>query len=332
LQKIVFILLSTTAVLCEPISAFDVRIAVEKGCGSTYTVGDSIVFHVYLGEGAYVDLWVATSDGMQDIVRNTFLCAGAHTFSGTVGPWEGTHTVYVKARNPYGAIENDSCSFYVSNAPLPEPPFVSEPGIADSDGDSISDSDDQCHNPGCHEVDPQGCPKDSDSDGVWDCDDACDFFPGIPANNGCPELVEEKGEDSDGDGWPDEQELRAGTNPNSVDTDEDGIWDPKDPNPLKPEENTAEGHDQQVQQSLMKNQSEMMVPIALAVTGLVAGYYLFRKGNEKKKQERMQRTVKKIKEKKKEEQMRKLKARFVYGELSRDEYRKKLKELDFSNK
>ena len=38
--------------------------------------------------------------------------------------------------------------------------------------------------------------------------------------------------DSDGDGWDDEQERRGGTDPHNVDTDGDGIWDPKDPNPL----------------------------------------------------------------------------------------------------
>lgn len=38
--------------------------------------------------------------------------------------------------------------------------------------------------------------------------------------------------DSDGDGWPDAQENIAGTDPNDVDTDDDGYWDPHDPNPL----------------------------------------------------------------------------------------------------
>ncbi len=38
--------------------------------------------------------------------------------------------------------------------------------------------------------------------------------------------------DSDGDGWTDEQEIKAGTDPNLRDTDGDGIWDPKDDNPL----------------------------------------------------------------------------------------------------
>lgn len=38
--------------------------------------------------------------------------------------------------------------------------------------------------------------------------------------------------DSDGDGWTDEQEVKAGTDKNLRDTDVDGIWDPKDENPL----------------------------------------------------------------------------------------------------
>ena len=38
--------------------------------------------------------------------------------------------------------------------------------------------------------------------------------------------------DSDGDGWSDFKEKNAGTNPYNVDTDNDGIWDPHDPNPL----------------------------------------------------------------------------------------------------
>ncbi len=38
--------------------------------------------------------------------------------------------------------------------------------------------------------------------------------------------------DSDGDGWNDEQEEIAGTDPYNKDTDDDGYWDPKDENPL----------------------------------------------------------------------------------------------------
>jgi hypothetical protein len=41
--------------------------------------------------------------------------------------------------------------------------------------------------------------------------------------------------DSDGDGWSDAQEATATTDPNNVDTDNDGYWDPYDPNPLNAE-------------------------------------------------------------------------------------------------
>jgi hypothetical protein len=46
---------------------------------------------------------------------------------------------------------------------------------------------------------------------------------------------DEKVVDSDGDGWGDEQELSAGTDPANKDTDGDGYWDPKDENPLDPD-------------------------------------------------------------------------------------------------
>jgi hypothetical protein len=145
--------------------------------------------------------------------------------------------VYLKARNAYGSIASDSCSYHVESPSIPPStdtsPPTSEPEKTDSDGNGVLDSIDQCKNPGCDEVDSHGCPKDSDTDGVPDCDDACDFSPGPRSNGGCPKPVVE---DSDGDGWTDEQEQRAGTNPYDIDTDGDDIWDPKDPNPLRAEE------------------------------------------------------------------------------------------------
>ena len=38
--------------------------------------------------------------------------------------------------------------------------------------------------------------------------------------------------DADGDGWNDDQEAKAGTDPNNKDTDGDSYWDPQDANPL----------------------------------------------------------------------------------------------------
>ena len=57
------------------------------------------------------------------------------------------------------------------------------------------------------------------------------FFIILFLLSGC---LREKIPDTDGDGWDDAQEVRAGTDPTKVDTDDDGLWDPLDPNPLDP--------------------------------------------------------------------------------------------------
>jgi hypothetical protein len=51
--------------------------------------------------------------------------------------------------------------------------------------------------------------------------------------SGCvEEETQSQVQDSDGDGWTDQQEINAGTDPYNKDTDGDGYWDPKDENPL----------------------------------------------------------------------------------------------------
>lgn len=53
---------------------------------------------------------------------------------------------------------------------------------------------------------------------------------------GCvDEKTRVQAQDIDGDGWTDQQEINAGTDPCNKDTDGDGYWDPKDENPLDPD-------------------------------------------------------------------------------------------------
>jgi outer membrane protein OmpA-like peptidoglycan-associated protein len=68
---------------------------------------------------------------------------------------------------------------------------------ADSDGDGVPDSKDNCPNtPRGTPVDEYGCPrkdqndKDSDGDGVPDAVDRCPFSAGPASNKGCPEIKE----------------------------------------------------------------------------------------------------------------------------------------------
>ena len=68
-------------------------------------------------------------------------------------------------------------------------------GCPDTDGDGVPDSKDKCPNERAFTSD--GCPhnaggnKDTDGDGVPDFKDACYTTPGVPENNGCPEMSEE---------------------------------------------------------------------------------------------------------------------------------------------
>jgi len=53
-----------------------------------------------------------------------------------------------------------------------------------------------------------------------------------PGITGCQDGEAAPTLDSDGDGWSDDREEKAGSDPFNADTDGDGYWDPLDPNPL----------------------------------------------------------------------------------------------------
>ncbi len=109
---------------------------------------------------------------------------------------------------------------------------------ADTDGDGVYDSQDQCPNtPRDIKVDSRGCPLDSDGDGVYDYMDQCPHTPaGISVDKtGCPM-------DTDGDGVYDSQDqcpdTPKGTEVNSdgcpLDSDGDGVYDYMDQCPHTP--------------------------------------------------------------------------------------------------
>jgi OOP family OmpA-OmpF porin len=110
---------------------------------------------------------------------------------------------------------------------------------ADSDGDGVADSRDDCPNtaPGV-KVDAHGCPKDSDGDGVPDSSDKCPKTPKGAAvdRDGCPTA------DADGDGVPDRTDKCPDTPRGAkvdatgcpLDTDGDGVYDGIDQCPGTP--------------------------------------------------------------------------------------------------
>ncbi|KYK28157.1 MAG: hypothetical protein HXS48_21045 [Theionarchaea archaeon] len=74
-------------------------------------------------------------------------------------------------------------------------------------------------------------------------------------------------------------------------------------------------HVERTQKVLARRRFAFLVLVVVVAAGLAAGYYLFRKRKGKRK------------ESDKSEQIRELKAKFVYGELSKDEYQKELEKV-----
>ena len=121
-------------------------------------------------------------------------------------------------------------------------------GVADTDGDGVTDDIDTCPNtPSGEEVDANGCSKsqkDTDGDGVTDDKDTCANTPSgeVVDANGCSDSQK----DTDGDGVTDDKDTCANTPSGEVvdangcsdsqkDADGDGVTDDKDncPNTLQ---------------------------------------------------------------------------------------------------
>lgn len=110
----------------------------------------------------------------------------------------------------------------------------------DSDGDGISDEDETA----IHGTDPQN--PDSDADGLTDgeeineyntnplnADSDADLMPdGYEVQNNLNPLVDDASLDGDEDGLSNLAEYQMGTDPNDSDTDNDGLLDGEDNNPL----------------------------------------------------------------------------------------------------
>ncbi len=86
---------------------------------------------------------------------------------------------------------------------------------------------------------------------------------------------------------------------------------------------SQEWHVEQTQEMLAAMRMRLLIPVvvAAAVVAAVGGYYVFRRKKKPLKAEPDR-----------SEQIRELKARFVYGELSKDEYQRELEKLEHSTK
>ena len=123
-----------------------------------------------------------------------------------------------------GSLDSDGDGISDKNDECPEIPGLEEfAGCPDTDGDGIADKDDQCPDQ-AGSKDMMGCP-DTDGDGIADKDDECPNSAGVSETNGCP--------DSDGDGVADKDDecpnLVGSIETNGCpDSDGDGIPDKDD--------------------------------------------------------------------------------------------------------
>ncbi|MBU7015858.1 MAG: DUF4350 domain-containing protein [Theionarchaea archaeon] len=84
-------------------------------------------------------------------------------------------------------------------------------------------------------------------------------------------------------------------------------------------------HAEQTQSEIAKNRFSLAVVLGIVAVALIAGYVLYRKRKLKAPEKP------ESKESEKAEKIRELKARFVYGEVSRDEYQRELERLEHSD-
>lgn len=75
-------------------------------------------------------------------------------------------------------------------------------------------------------------------------------------------------------------------------------------------------HVERTERILARRRNALIVPVVVVAAGLLVGYYLLKKRKRKAPD--------------KAEQIRELKAKFVYGELSKDEYQRELEKLEGS--
>jgi len=164
----------------------------SPGQGEEVRVGEAVSIHAIARDSAKVVRVEFWADGELQVAQNSSLAGGISPFP-LVAVWRpasaGTHTLSVRAFNTNDARSYASIS-------------LDAVGVADSDGDGVSDESDACPDQAGFGT-SGGCPDD-DGDGVPDADDACPDEVGVAEAEGCPEASEG---DQDGDGILDENDA-----------------------------------------------------------------------------------------------------------------------------
>jgi len=110
---IALLIFSTFGVLVPHVSAgsLTVNLWVDKGCGSTYDIGDYITIYFEVNKACYITITVTTSQGTKTTISNEYVSAGKHYTTGIVGEPTGEHKLTIYA-SVDGEEASDTCSFY----------------------------------------------------------------------------------------------------------------------------------------------------------------------------------------------------------------------------
>lgn len=89
---------------------------VDKGCGSTYAIGERITISFEVNRSASVTIYDYTTDGRTEILFSEDVNAGTHTaVSGRVSGSSGTEKLEIVAQAD-GETSRDTCTFYIGSS------------------------------------------------------------------------------------------------------------------------------------------------------------------------------------------------------------------------
>lgn len=112
------ILIFLISVLPQDISCtLSCDVWVDKGCGSTYEIGETITIYFEVNTDAYIELWLTFPDGSTSLRAQGSICGGVtYNDTGYVGEPAGKRTLVLKAWS--GAeYDSDTCTYYGSEPP-----------------------------------------------------------------------------------------------------------------------------------------------------------------------------------------------------------------------
>ena len=88
-----------------------VNMWIDKGCGSTYNIGDPIKIYFEVNKACYITIKVTTSEGTKTTIPSQSVSAGTHYTTGTVGTPTGEHKLTINA-SVGSENASDTCIFY----------------------------------------------------------------------------------------------------------------------------------------------------------------------------------------------------------------------------